>query len=62
MLSRGVSFIGNIAVATKEKPNFSAGSDTSNPINSDHDGCYLLIVDEEYDVVELIRQLFERDG
>lgn len=66
MLSREVSFVDGV-VATKEKPNISANTSINNslpcnrvPINNNHVG-YILIVDDEYDVVELIRRLFERD-
>jgi CheY-like chemotaxis protein len=67
MLSREVSYIDGV-VATKEKPNISANTSINNslpcnrvPIDNNH-GRYILIVDDEYDVVELIRRLFERDG
>ena len=67
MLSREVSSVDGV-VATKEKPNISANTSINNslpcnrvPINNNHDG-YILVVDDEYDVVELIRWLFERNG
>lgn len=59
------------ADANKTKFNFLAGSSVNNSspsLSSDlmlinaHDHDYILIVDDEYDIVHIIKHLFEKDG